>query len=1004
MNKATSIISIILFFIHSLSASVDPLEMKGLYYCFQNNKKHTSPFNGMVWSKARLPEKFYHFGNAQVEMGTSGEGRNIPVVKKIVGGDFNIQLALSLFYALGNEFGPSKEPSNPAFYLTATDIGQMITLMNKATETFDEPMFRSFFETIFRDAIDQKKMSENEKKDFVTIKRTLYNLKKDFFWNSTYAAFFNDPKNEKIATLFGKDQAGTLQWIKAITTAKIDTLFKFLAKEYQEIAKVPHKKINEVRQQLIDKKINDLAKKFEQKSTHEKHAIQAIKELATIVIGALKESGNIKSDLEQKYPLHTPYFLILSLLYEKAQKVDDLYAYCNALPKEYLKNKWLDIIQTAKNLNVNLPTLVENLCKSQFNQKTINLTYENLCFAEIQGQIQRQTLPLFSKFKEISLVTNMGQISFDPCVEIAIYNWILVLLTRLGLYDKATQTFNTNNLLNSLKTLCDQKKIPFDEKKLEPLKAFFEKYNKAIPLNEQAIIEWSKLVSNIPGIKYYQAKKKDAEAIIEKEYKTAMLHLEPDIKDATIYGTNVKALDKSFYLYEAAGNPSTYVKLTNHLLGLQCKTFEEICNLFELNGDKLELIDDNHLYANTPTTITTDLNGSIEKNSFKIKISFTKGHSACSNISMHSGKSGTRAAEINLRSDDTIVRFVITHYDTNFINQNLAALYLNITPINFESILAVQSFESYYRVLTETWNTNHYLMQIFLLSSNLFDTKISLLILEESPYLTPILLKKINELITDKNTDAIKDIFSNNTTVERLLLNFDYEIIKRFQETLQQPLPTTMLIMQKRKLEAIPEGVFLLTKLTYLDLSNNKLEDLPAELKTLQNLKHLNLSHNLFEKIPQVLIVMQDQFEELNLGDNKISPLDMLQYLPKWLLTMGYNTNFRSLSKDEKKKAWTLLAPILEDLWKKKENSQYYSVELAESIHNPLIYLNLLKMLCGKLINPQKLDDFYRQCLLSKQLKSPEEQAPAQPAQLILPTQPQPQTTKTPVVEELKQK
>jgi Leucine-rich repeat (LRR) protein len=65
--------------------------------------------------------------------------------------------------------------------------------------------------------------------------------------------------------------------------------------------------------------------------------------------------------------------------------------------------------------------------------------------------------------------------------------------------------------------------------------------------------------------------------------------------------------------------------------------------------------------------------------------------------------------------------------------------------------------------------------------------------------------------------------------------------------------PFTGLRLWNHSFTAVPEGVFELTQLTYLDLRFNKLTVLPCEFAKLVNLKALRLGWNSIDTIPPVL-------------------------------------------------------------------------------------------------------------------------------------------------------
>ncbi len=817
---------------HSLIASIEIQETKGLYDCFKDNKKYLSPFNGIVWAKARLPEKFYRFGNAQVELGTSGEGHNVPIVKAIVNGDYNVQLALSIFFALGDEFGPSKADKNPASFLTPKHISQLLTLMDQAAEQSDKEQSVELFKAIFKDALD-----ENQ-------------------------------KNEK--TQLGKQQYKT--------------------------------------------------------------TLRQANKLVSIIIGALQET-NSQSTTEQKYPRYTPYFLLLALLYEKAKNIDDLYVYCQNMPNA-LKDNWAELIKAKfDTANISIDQIKKKFDKATDKQEFIKNNYADMCYVEIQSQSQLGALPQFSKYEDISLNTDNGIVSFRCCVEAAVYNLILVLITQLGLYDKTKKVYSIEHLFDALKALLIKKQISFDEKELQSslqkIKSFFIKYPKATPLEKNALIEWCQLVSNIPGVKYLQAKK-SGDNPIKKEYLLPIVHIgQMDETSAkSIYGNNTRFMDNSFFLYEAAGVPSTYVQITNHLLGLRFKTFKQLANLFDLQNNESHEIEDDILYKGYSQgiySIDVTLKGSVESKPFTIKIIFQVGHSACLNI----GYGGEYRQRSNL--EEKILTHTLLSYNTNFENQNLAALYLCNTPMIHRERIGINTKQSFFWYSKDLYQslTPSYWPQL-ILSSNLFEEEMSLATLvtifkemyQQDKLLTniiPLIEKQLSRILARRHMLPAEYwvglLYPNRfaSIVETLLLHFkNPQLIKELQDIVllsykqlqaKQDNPElfdeeikqfcnnpnywdlyvkqTTLDYSYQNLTSIPPIIYFLTNLRTLNLSHNKLTTLPPELKQLTKLNDLDLSYNLLTAIPSVLIEMKKQLESLNLNNNKIPNEEIQKVIPQ---------------------------------------------------------------------------------------------------------------------------
>ena len=90
----------------------------------------------------------------------------------------------------------------------------------------------------------------------------------------------------------------------------------------------------------------------------------------------------------------------------------------------------------------------------------------------------------------------------------------------------------------------------------------------------------------------------------------------------------------------------------------------------------------------------------------------------------------------------------------------------------------------------------------------------------------------------------------------------------------QQP-EESQTVLKNKSLTEIPQGIFINTKLTTLDLSGNDLSgSLPSEVRHLQNLRVLNLSNNNFTGVPAEIGQLQ-KLEILNLSNNPITGLPL---------------------------------------------------------------------------------------------------------------------------------
>jgi Leucine-rich repeat (LRR) protein len=83
---------------------------------------------------------------------------------------------------------------------------------------------------------------------------------------------------------------------------------------------------------------------------------------------------------------------------------------------------------------------------------------------------------------------------------------------------------------------------------------------------------------------------------------------------------------------------------------------------------------------------------------------------------------------------------------------------------------------------------------------------------------------------------------------------------------------TPSLDLSGKNLETIPSGVFLLKKLTELNLANNEISEFDERLGHLTELRNLNLNNNLIEAIPDDILRLL-ALENLQLEGNLISAL-----------------------------------------------------------------------------------------------------------------------------------
>ena len=97
-------------------------------------------------------------------------------------------------------------------------------------------------------------------------------------------------------------------------------------------------------------------------------------------------------------------------------------------------------------------------------------------------------------------------------------------------------------------------------------------------------------------------------------------------------------------------------------------------------------------------------------------------------------------------------------------------------------------------------------------------------------------------------------------------------IYKNLEEAIQNKEHVYKLNLSRKKLDSLPNNLFLLKNLEYLDLSKNRLDHIPKELKALQNLEHINLSKNNFTDFPEIITELR-LLQEIIINNNKITSI-----------------------------------------------------------------------------------------------------------------------------------
>lgn len=80
------------------------------------------------------------------------------------------------------------------------------------------------------------------------------------------------------------------------------------------------------------------------------------------------------------------------------------------------------------------------------------------------------------------------------------------------------------------------------------------------------------------------------------------------------------------------------------------------------------------------------------------------------------------------------------------------------------------------------------------------------------------------------------------------------------------------LILKRKKMKAIPNEIWSMTNLQYLDLSKNKIDSIPPQIKNLKNLQVLILSKNKIIDLPDEFYQLKN-IKVIRLGGNEVGYL-----------------------------------------------------------------------------------------------------------------------------------
>lgn len=139
-------------------------------------------------------------------------------------------------------------------------------------------------------------------------------------------------------------------------------------------------------------------------------------------------------------------------------------------------------------------------------------------------------------------------------------------------------------------------------------------------------------------------------------------------------------------------------------------------------------------------------------------------------------------------------------------------------------------------------------------------------------------------------------IFTSLQVNGQLLSIEDLELqppYKSLTNAKKDTLSVIKLIIKRDKLEIIPNAIWSMTNLQYLDLSKNKIDSIPPQIKNLKNLQVLILSKNKIYDLPDEFYQLKN-LKILRIGSNEISYLSKqvanftkLEELDLWNTNVG---------------------------------------------------------------------------------------------------------------------
>jgi len=448
------------------------VELKGTHVLFGEDRSHLLPTHGCAWWHTTMLPDLYNRGDRR---------------------DATVQLITKLFHTVEDDLRPTKHPNKVATYFCPETIGAILSTLEKPTVNRREELCDAIkhnllykkphpvsADQITQHITDQITALETELQQTIEIGRCL-----DGDWQTCRNIIgYNKRELQKFA-IFGllkqvkkKRQWQQKQQVWALLTdpeKTPTTVLKRISAERRKLKK---------RNASIPADLNTLRneKKEWQQTQHDiRRMVRRIPDLATLITASHSECS--LSQPTQKYPPFTLHNILLSLLWAKAQDIEDLHRYARAT--KYTRFAPLaDRYAIADHAAISR-TLIHTMQSQQ--DKTLHISneqFEQLIFAVMVDRLR--IIPLAE-----DILTTCHGITFSDCVETALRNLFNILL-----YDTTTRRFDINKLTDIFGSSVDKQLVTFYQNELS---------NPEFIMTPEAHNAWAEVLSNRPGIAYKQA-------------------------------------------------------------------------------------------------------------------------------------------------------------------------------------------------------------------------------------------------------------------------------------------------------------------------------------------------------------------------------------------------------------------------------------------------------------------------------------------------------------------